>query len=326
MLEQVLPNIYRIEVPIPHSPLKATNSYLIRGAERNLLVDTGQNRPESLNVLKDGLNQLSVDLDATDIFLTHMHADHSGLLPFFKTPTTSVYASTEDAGRVNYMLTADDPMKNLYHAAIRNGFSPEEAKLAIRRHPGNAAGKQEPLEFSFIEDGDEIQVANYRFVCIATPGHTQGHLCLYEPEKRFLISGDHVLGDISPNITHFLGEGNPLADFLGSLKKVQNLLVDTVLPGHRRIFTDCSGRIQELIEHHQRRAAEALRILSDAPATGYLVAARMTWDMVYRDWTEVAPAQKYFATGEALSHIHFLERQGLVHRREEQEVVWYYRA
>ena len=326
MLEQVLPDIYRIEVPIPHSPLKATNAYLIRGNERNLLVDTGQNRPESLNALKEGLSKLSVDLGVTDIFLTHMHADHSGLLPFIKTATTRVYASAEDAGRVNYMLTADDPMKNLYHAAIRNGFSSEEAKLAIRRHPGNAAGKQAPLEFSFIEDGDGVQVANYHFVCIATPGHTQGHICLYEPEKRFLISGDHILGDISPNITHFLGEGDPLADFLGSLKKVENLMVDKVLPGHRRIFTDCRGRIRELIEHHQRRAAEVLRILSDAPATGYLVAARMTWDMVYRDWTEVAPAQKYFATGEALSHIHFLERQGLVRRREEPEIVGYCRS
>ena len=326
MPEQVLPEIFRIEVPIPHSPLKATNAYLIRGEGRNLLVDTGQNRSESLNALNEGLSKLSVDLGATDIFLTHMHADHSGLLPFFKTPTTRIYASAEDADRVNHMLTADDPMKNLYRAALRNGFSPEEAKLAIRRHPGNAAGSQAPLEFSYIEDGDEIQVAEYHFVCIATPGHTQGHVCLYEPEKRFLLSGDHILGDISPNITHFLGDGDPLADFLGSLKKCEALMVEKVLPGHRRIFTDCRGRIRELIEHHQRRAEEVLHILSDAPATGYQVAARMTWDMVYRDWAEVAPAQKYFATGEALSHIHFLERKGLVRRREEPEIVWYYRA
>ena len=326
MPEEVLPGIFRIEVPIPHSPLKATNAYLICGDERNLLVDTGQNRPESLNALNEGLSKLSVDLSATDIFLTHMHADHSGLLSFFKTSTTRIYASAEDAGRVNHMLTADDPMKNLYHAALRNGFLPEEAGLAIRRHPGNAAGSQAPLEFSFVEDGDEIQVADYHFVCIATPGHTPGHICLYESQKRFLISGDHILGDISPNITHYLGDGDPLADFLGSLNKVDKLIVEKVLPGHRRIFTDCYGRIHELLEHHQRRAEEVLHILSDAPATAYQVAARMTWDMVYRDWTEVAPAQKYFATGEALSHIHFLEHQGLVRRREEPEIVWYYRA
>ena len=127
MSEQVLPNIYRIEVPIPHSPLKATNAYVIRGNDRVLLVDSGQNRQESLTVLKQGLAELSVDLQQTDIFLTHMHADHSGLLTFLKTDSNRIFASQEDAGRVNQMLTADNPLEPLYQAAIRNGFSPEEA-------------------------------------------------------------------------------------------------------------------------------------------------------------------------------------------------------
>ncbi len=326
MPEQVLPNIYRIEVPIPHSPLKATNAYVIRGEDRVLLVDTGQNRPESLMVLKQGLDELSVDLQQTDIFLTHMHADHSGLLPFLKTDSNRIFASQEDAGRVNQMLTADNPLEPLYRAAIRNGFSPKEAGKAITRHPGNVRGKLAALDFVFVKDNDVIQAGDYEFVCITTPGHTQGHVCLYEPSRRFLISGDHILGDISPNITHFLGTGDPLADFLASLRKVSNLSVGTVLPGHRRIFNDCQGRIRELQEHHCRRADEVAMILADRPLTGYQVAARMTWDMVYREWAEVAPAQKYFATGEALSHIHYLENQGYVRRLEQGNVIYYYRS
>ncbi|NMC33298.1 MAG: MBL fold metallo-hydrolase [Veillonellaceae bacterium] len=326
MSEQVLPNIYRIEVPIPHSPLKATNAYVIRGNDRVLLVDSGQNRQESLTVLKQGLDELSVDLQQTDIFLTHMHADHSGLLTFLKTDSNRIFASQEDAGRVNQMLTADNPLEPLYQAAIRNGFSPEEAGKAITRHPGNVRGKLAALDFVFVKDNDVIQAGDYEFVCITTPGHTQGHACLYEPSRRFLISGDHILGDISPNITHFLGKGDPLADFLASLRKVSNLSVGTVLPGHRRIFNDCQGRICELQEHHRRRADEVAVILADRPMTGYQVAARMTWDMVYREWAEVAPAQKYFATGEALSHIHYLENRGYVRRLEQENVIYYYRS
>jgi len=101
-----------------------------------------------------------------------------------------------------------------------------------------------------------------------------------------------------------------LADFLASLQLIEELTVDTVLPGHRRIFHDCRGRIKELKEHHRRRAEEALVILADGPMSGYQVAARMTWDMVFRSWEEVAPTQKYFATGEALSHIHFWRSRG----------------
>ena len=326
MPDQVLPNIFRIEVPIPHSPLKATNAYVIRGEGRVLLVDTGQNRPESLTVLKQGLSELSVDLKQTDIFLTHMHADHSGLLPFLKTDSSRIFASQDDAERVNHMLIADNPLEPLYFAAIHNGFSPEEARLAIARHPGNSKGKRTALDFTFVQDDSIIQAGGYKFVCLATPGHTQGHVCLYEPAHRFLLSGDHILGDISPNITHFLGDGNPLADFLASLRKAAGLSVKTVLPGHRRIFNDCRGRIGELLEHHQRRVDEVAEILSDCPLNGYQVAARMTWDMVYRNWSEVAPAQKYFATGEALSHIHFLEKQGYVRRAEEENVIYYFRS
>jgi len=68
LAEQIFPAIFRIEAPIPHSPLKATNAYVIKGEKRNLLVDTGQNRPESLAALQAGLAELSIDMAATDIF------------------------------------------------------------------------------------------------------------------------------------------------------------------------------------------------------------------------------------------------------------------
>ena len=324
MAEEILSGIFRIEVSIPHSPLKATNAYVITGKDRNLLVDTGQNRPESLDALQKGLAELSIDMQVTDIFLTHMHADHSGLLPFIKTDSTRVFASEKDAESVNYMLTAEAPMERLFHAACRNGFSPDEARRAIKNHPGNDKGERKPLDFTMVSAGDNIEIADYCFTCIATPGHTRGHMCLYEKGKKLLLSGDHVLGDISPNITHYLGADDPLAEFLASLKMVEALTVEIVLPGHRRIFNDCRGRIKELQEHHRKRAEEALVILAEGPMTGYQVAKRMTWDMVFRNWEDVAPAQKYFATGEALAHIHFLEKQGLVQRAEQDEVTVYW--
>ncbi len=323
MPEKIFSNLFRIEVPIPHSPLKATNAYLIKGTERNLLIDTGQNRPESLSALRKGLAELSVDMHATDIFLTHMHADHSGLLPFLQTDKTRVFASKTDADSVNYMLTSKSPMEKLFHAACRNGFSPEEARAAITRHPGNDVGERNPLNFTWVSEGNKIDIDDYHFICVETPGHTRGHVCLYEPVKQLLLAGDHVLGDISPNITHYIGDDNPLKDFLNSLEKVSAFTVKSVLPGHRRIFCNCRERIAELLEHHQRRAEEVLAILQSGPMTGYRIAAQMTWDMVFNEWEDVAPAQKYFATGEALSHIHYLEHQGLIKRIEQGPWIWF---
>lgn len=313
-----------MEVPIPNSPLKATNAYLIKGDARNLLVDTGTNTEKSLAVIRSGLTGLSVDLSKTDIITTHMHADHAGLLPSLKTDTSILYATASDAERINSFLTVDSPFERLINAARRNGLSHEEAVAAMKRHPANAPRSKEALKFTFVAEETVLTVGDYHFTCIETPGHTKGHVCLYEPTRKILFSGDHILGDISPNITHW-GEGNPLDDFMTSLQKIANLPVDLVLPGHRRIFTDCGARISELLEHHRRRAEEAFVILADGPMTGYQVAARMTWDMVYESWDDVAAAQKFFATGEALSHLRYLECQGLVQSTVQGDTTVYWR-
>ena len=76
MVTQVAPNLYRIPVPLPGNPLRNLNAYLIRG-DRNLLVDTGFRQEECRTALKAGLAELGVDMADTDIFLTHLHSDHS---------------------------------------------------------------------------------------------------------------------------------------------------------------------------------------------------------------------------------------------------------
>ena len=312
MVEEVYPSIFRMEIPIPRSPLKATNSYVIKGDGRTLLIDSGQNCPESLAAIRAGLAELAVDLSQTDIFVTHMHADHSGLLPFLNQAGTRFFASAEDAEVINHMFTEVDHLESLRIAACENGFTPEEAVAAIQRHPGNDVGSRAGLVFETVVDGDVFSAGPFRFRCVATPGHTQGHLCLYEADHKLLLSGDHILGDISPNITYYWGERSPLHQFRASLRLVDELAVDRVLPGHRRIFDDCHGRIQELYAHHRLRLDEAYAIVKNAPMTGYQVASCMTWDMVYRTWDEVAPVQKFFATGEALAHLRFLLAEGKV--------------
>ena len=85
MVTELMKDIYRIEVPLPKNPMKLLNSYLIRSDGRSLVIDTGFNRPECKEALMSGLKELNVDFDRTDLFLTHLHADHSGLLFSVKT-------------------------------------------------------------------------------------------------------------------------------------------------------------------------------------------------------------------------------------------------
>ena len=82
MVEEIDRNFFKIEIPLPDSPLKSINSYVIKGAEKNLVIDTGLNREECKRAMLNGLNELGIDLNHTDFFITHLHADHLALVDY----------------------------------------------------------------------------------------------------------------------------------------------------------------------------------------------------------------------------------------------------
>ena len=309
MIETILPNLFRIEVPLPQNPLREVNSYIIKDGQRSLIIDTGQNREECLNVLSDGLRKLNVDLRRAEFFITHLHADHLGLVPRLTTATSKVYFNQPDAA----VMTSLDWERNNDFARI-NGFPEDELQKAIKNHPGRKYGSRVDIDFHILKEGDELCIADYCFECIETPGHTSGHLCLYEPNSRIFISGDHILNDITPNISLWSDDGNHLNKYLTSLDKVNNLDVALVLPGHRGTFRNFKERIQELKQHHRQRVDEVLSILKEGKQTTYQIASQMSWDVDYKSWELFPPQQKWFAFGEAFSHVKYLEEKEEIHR------------
>ncbi len=194
---------------------------------------------------------------------------------------------------------------------------------SLEHHPGKKFGPQESVDYVGLSDHDTIAIGDYTLRVVTTPGHTPGHICLYEPDAKFFISGDHVLGDITPHIQAWGDGEDPLGEFITSLQRVDTLDIDLCLPGHRELVEDCSGRIGELIEHHHERAAEVVAILDDGPKTAYDIAGLMTWDIRARSWEDFPVMQRWFATGEAIAHIRFLEARGSVGRASENGLVLY---
>src|SRR4030042_3652754 len=99
MIEEILRNLYKIEIPLPNNPLRALNSYVIRDPERDLIVDTGFNREECMTAMQAGLKELEVDLRKADFYITNLHADHIGLLANLATDTSTIYFNEPDADR-----------------------------------------------------------------------------------------------------------------------------------------------------------------------------------------------------------------------------------
>ncbi len=315
VIEQLAPQLYKIEVPLPGSPLKATNSYVIKTPGRNLIIDTGMNRQECQTVMEQALKQIAIDLEQTDLFITHLHADHLGLVEHLSRPGSRIYFNRPDAA----IVEISNFWEKLLGRARRFGFPEHELKRAIREHPGNKFSPQKQVPFQFIEDGEIITAGEYHLECVQTPGHTSGHTCLFDRKRKLFFSGDHILGDITPNISSWSEEDNPLEQYLQSLGRVLHMKIDQVLPGHRSIIFDCPGRIQELIQHHQQRAEEIAGILKDGEQTAFDVASKMSWDYVSDSWETFPINQKWFATGEAIAHLVYLEKKGLITKELQQE-------
>jgi glyoxylase-like metal-dependent hydrolase (beta-lactamase superfamily II) len=317
MIEEVLPTLYRIEVPLPRNPLKALNSYIIKGPRRNLIIDTGMNREECLSVMRRGLTALDIDLNATDFFITHLHADHSGLITNLATSKSTLYCGERDAEflKVDSSDARDGHWQTMVNFAGINGFPQDQLGSALAKHPGYKYGPRGRVEFKIVRERDTIAAGDFLFECVETPGHTDGHICLYDRQKKLLLSGDHILGNITPVISAWSDNRNPLREYLASLDKIRNLDIALVLPGHRHFVKDCKARIRELQDHHEARAAEVVSILKNGEQDAYQVASQMTWDIDAESWDLFPTAQKWFALGEAIAHLNYVEEQGIIVRQ-----------
>jgi glyoxylase-like metal-dependent hydrolase (beta-lactamase superfamily II) len=323
-MEEILPNLYRIEIPLPDSPLKALNSYLVKGDGRFLIIDTGMNIEECRHAMFSALKKLQVDLNKTDFFITHFHVDHLGLTADLVTENSKVYLNHREAYLFNHGGIGEAPWRErLFNLFLFNGFPEDELKEAEHNNPGLQYGLRRHVDFYPVKEGDIIPIGDYIFRCIETPGHSPGHTCLYEANKKILVSGDHILFNITPNIAFWLEVENSLKDYLENLEKVYNLDVNLVLPGHRDIWNDHRQRITELQEHHQFRLNEIITALKDSDKTAFDITPWISWDVEYSSWKEFPLVQKRFAVGEALSHLKYLESKGIIEEKtEEQQILF----
>jgi glyoxylase-like metal-dependent hydrolase (beta-lactamase superfamily II) len=318
MTEQIRPDLFRIEIPLPGTPLKALNSYLIKGDGKDLIIDTGFNCNPCFQAMQNSLHELRVDLSKTDFFITHRHVDHIGLVSRLATESSIIYYNRPDA-------ESKRGWDGLLSCAVANGFPENQLASALQNNPGFKYGSDNTPDFKLLEDGDKIDIGDYHFICVQTPGHTRGHMCLYDASKKLLLSGDHILNNITPNIMCFSEEENPLNDYLTSLERVYKLDVNLILPGHRRIMENHRERIEELKTHHRNRADEVLKILQQGSLNAFQIASQMTWDITYSNWDMFPVTQKWFATGEALAHVRYLENSGMICRDTRSGVIHFSR-
>jgi len=326
MAENIAKNLWRLDIPLTGNPLKNLNSYLITGEAdgRSLLIDTGFRREDCREAMLRQLEEIGVDRDRMDIFLTHLHSDHAGLAPELIRPGCSVFISEKDGKRLANNAQTDH-WKNLFADYVREGFTPEEMEGMWNTNPAKAYSPIPWDGYTYLQAGDTLTYGGHTLRCVATPGHTPGQFCLYEETEQWLFSGDHILFHITPNICRWGGVADSLGDYMENLEQLKALPVKLLLPAHREETGDLKLRAEELIAHHIRRIENAWQSVANEPGmTAYQVAGRMAWSIRCRNWEEFPLVQKFVAVGEALAHLDYLEARGrLVHREQNGKNVYF---
>jgi glyoxylase-like metal-dependent hydrolase (beta-lactamase superfamily II) len=334
---EIVPGIYQMQLPLPYTPvgdmslgesLSQTNVYCIRGNAGWLLVDSGWNDPKNIEIMKRDLQEIGLDFrDISQIVITHSHLDHFGLSGELQEITGAALSLHQGERRFIEPrgLKAEVILKEMKGWLSRNGTPAHETAKLQRLSEGEMnfispvfpdvvsfTGKVGSPD-TFLSGGEMIDTGFFRFEVIWTPGHSPGHICLYEQTKRILISGDHILARITPEIgLNPFSSLNPLGDYIRSLESLRKLEVEVVLPGHEEYFVDLGARIDELIQHHQRRKEDIVRILKTRPQeVAYKIAMEVPWmpEKGGKAWEELDHWGHRMALMETLAHLNVLREE-----------------
>lgn len=326
MVREIFPGIYQLKIAID-SPLEFVNSYLMEGKEGWLMVDTGWNAPDVFESLSQQLKEMGLaPSDVAQIVVTHIHPDHYGLagrLKLLYDAELAFHRAGKDFVESRY-VDIDGLLAEMAQWLHVNGVpqevekSLETASLFMKEFVVPA------LPDRVLEGGETISTRRFNFEVVWTPGHSLGHICLYEREKKILISGDHILPTITPNVSLHMQSGlNPLGDYIKSLHKVESLDVELVLPAHKEPFADLRGRIGEIMSHHEERKAVIVDILGNHPRTAYEISSRVPWNTNGVSWEDLPPLDRRIAVTETLAHLEFLRVEGKVERVIDNDIAFY---
>ena len=194
MAREVFPNIFQIKVPLPRSPLGHLNSYLVKSGRKNFLIDTGLNFAEAFQLLRSELAENKIRCeDIDEILLTHFHTDHVGLIERFKEASekTKLLIHQVEADLSKIIVGSFQEYKEGVETFLQAHGAPSSIAANFKRfHPAFFnPGVYERLatESVPLEDEQVISVGDYNFQVLWTPGHSPGHVCVYEPSLKILL-------------------------------------------------------------------------------------------------------------------------------------------
>lgn len=309
---EVAPGVHRIPLPLPNDGLRAVNVYAITDGDALTLIDGGWALDEAREQLNAGLRQIGAGLgDIRRFLVTHAHRDHY---------TQAVALRREYGSRVLLGEGEQPTLEKLMHPdhvslekqvemLAACGAGPvRDAVIAARGGKSRTTGWEEPDEW--ITSSTDVSLADRPLRALPTPGHTRGHVVFIDDASSLLFAGDHVLPHITPSIGFEQAPSElPLREYLASLRLVRSLPDMRLLPAHGPVTESAHQRIDELLDHHDRRLADTARTVERGATTAYEAARALTWTRRERKLDDLDPYNQMLAVLETAAHLDVLVLQ-----------------
>jgi glyoxylase-like metal-dependent hydrolase (beta-lactamase superfamily II) len=307
--ERVLPGVWRLRLPLPWPGVPHCNAWALAAGDGIVLVDTGMHEPGSVGHLERALEQVGLRLEHVRLVVgTHAHSDHIGQAPLIaQRAGCEVWLHPHHE---HFTRQAADPEESLARRMeiARQSGVPEAplVRWAEQRRGANLGLAGELKVDRELVEGVVVDTDLGPWQVLHTPGHAPSHVCLYQPERRVLLSGDHVLGRVSLYFDYGYTP-DPVGEFLESLEKVDALGARLALSGHGRPFTDVAGHItaNRALVQERLQAVEA----AACGRTGYEIA-----EIVFGDFFSDVTAGWLMPL--TMCFLRHLEVQGRVGREE----------
>ncbi|MCS7280155.1 MAG: MBL fold metallo-hydrolase [Desulfobacterota bacterium] len=309
--EEIQKEFYRLVIPLHIDSLRSANIYVIKGKDISLIVDTGMGDEKMFLELLSSLDSIGVSLERSLVAVTHFHIDHFGFVRKMQNFGARFLLSRKDWEKAK-RIRSQTLKEEVYSFLSLSGFPQDEQKISFFEDVDEIYEVEENRCVEFAFHGQRIVIGNYEFLVFFTPGHTPGHLTLFEVKTGYYLSGDHILREISPTLQARKPEDDPLKEYFKSLHSVSKLPISRVLPSHGDPFHNARERIAELFAHHRRRLAEIISLIERGTKTIYELASKMDWDSPTGDFYELPIKHKIFAMGEALAHTNYLKNKGRI--------------
>ena len=305
-LTEVAADVFELRLPIPFED-GLVNVFLFPDGDEADLVDCGMNTEESVGAIHAAVRHVG-SKRIRRLVVTHIHPDHYGAAGAFAGDgLADLYLHRLEVPLVYpRYVDIEHLVREVRDYLLVNGVPEDEAEVMSNSQRALSDIVKPAVPAVQLDGAETLDVGRRRLRVEWTPGHSPGHICLYDESDKLLLAGDHILPELSPNIgLHPQSTPDPLHEYLEGLKRLAAYEPSLILPAHGRPFTDASTRVKALLAHHKKRLDQIAAIVSRGERNAWSVALEQ-WGPRDNSWEKRAALQ------EGLAHLQALAVEGRV--------------